>query len=418
MLSSSVSLTSRALVFIGLVFVVAAGAFAITNIGANGGEIVGCVKRSTGNVRIVDEASRCKAPSEYAITWNQTGVQGEPGPSGVPGQPGPSGGPGAAGATGVPGEPGPSGVPGNVALAGQVCPPGSFVSGFDGDGGIICTPSQPTATPTPSPSPVPTPTPTLAPQLACDSGINAFSKDAVDSAEAIGVCEGLLSASWVLPDGVAAPGGAYDLGHDTLADWGASVVPQEGSMLVALSSGTSRDWNDPGFVGGISGTGKGLSHGFPAGFPMTPTGCPVPANSYDGAALEVTVEAPAGANAFAFDWKYYTHDYPNYMCTEFVDGAAVLVDGANVLVDSLNAPVSADSVGTMQLCAPTGVYTCPEGTAELLGTGFEDGGASQWQQIVVPVSGGETYTIRFAVWDASDDFFDSTILFDNFHWLN
>ena len=60
------------------------------------------------------------------------GPQGPQGPQGVQGQPGPQGPPGPEGPQG------PQGPPGNLALAGQTCPQGQFVTGFDTSGNIVC----------------------------------------------------------------------------------------------------------------------------------------------------------------------------------------------------------------------------------------------------------------------------------------
>ena len=60
------------------------------------------------------------------------GAQGEQGPAGSQGPAGPSGPQGAQGPVG------PLGIPGNLALAGQVCPAGQFVGGFDANGNITC----------------------------------------------------------------------------------------------------------------------------------------------------------------------------------------------------------------------------------------------------------------------------------------
>ena len=76
-------------------------------------------------------------------------------------------------------------------------------------------------------------------------------------------------------------------------------------------------------------------------------------------------------------------------------------------------------------CPPKPSPYCPAGTAELMGNGFldafgsgeEDGGATTWLQTTAPITGGEVFTIRFAVWDTSDQWWDSTTLIDGFTWL-
>jgi len=65
---------------------------------ASGGEITGCYKTVNGQLRITSEAC---LPSETAVSWNQTGIQGPTGPQGATGEQGPKGATGATGATGA-----------------------------------------------------------------------------------------------------------------------------------------------------------------------------------------------------------------------------------------------------------------------------------------------------------------------------
>jgi hypothetical protein len=73
-----------------------------------------------------------------------TGPAGAIGPAGPTGPQGAKGDPGAAGATGPQGpkgdtgDTGPQGIAGNLALAGQMCPDGQWVAGFDATGNIVC----------------------------------------------------------------------------------------------------------------------------------------------------------------------------------------------------------------------------------------------------------------------------------------
>ena len=40
-----------------------------------------------------------------------------------------------------------------------------------------------------------------------------------------------------------------------------------------------------------------------------------------------------------------------------------------------------------------------------------------WLKTQAPVTGGQEITVRFAIWDTSDDALDSTALIDNFQWI-
>jgi Collagen triple helix repeat (20 copies)/CARDB len=136
-----------ALVVAGLM--VAAGV-AYATIPSSGGVYTACMQNSTGSIRLIDPSgpsnsllSHC-TPAETQVNWNQSGQQGPPGPPGDTGPPGPPGdtgpqGPkGDTGAQGPKGDTGPQGPPGVNAAAGESCGSGTFVTGFDSSGDIIC----------------------------------------------------------------------------------------------------------------------------------------------------------------------------------------------------------------------------------------------------------------------------------------
>jgi hypothetical protein len=161
----------------GVIGAVLAGGAAVTlaAIPDSNGTIHGCYQKNVGNLRVIDPSSGGCRPSEIAISWSQTGPQGPPGPPGPAGPAGPAGPKGATGATGpqgpagpagpqgpigppgpqgpagpagppgATGATGPQGPPGMNVAAGQTCPTGQFVRGFDATGHIIC------AAPTPPP---------------------------------------------------------------------------------------------------------------------------------------------------------------------------------------------------------------------------------------------------------------------------
>src|SRR5262249_53504631 len=141
-----------------------------------------------------------------------------------------------------------------------------------------------------------------------------------------------------------------------------------------------------------------------------------------------------------------------YVCSPFNDQFIALVNPApmgsqngNISFDSNHNPVSVN-IGFFDVCDPTTPATkwtqsagcmtcpprpdpyCPSGLTELVDTGFQtkpspfgtgtnDGGGTSWLKTQAPVGGGEEFTIRFAIWDATDPDLDSTILIDNFAWI-
>ena len=60
------------------------------------------------------------------------------------------------------------------------------------------------------------------------------------------------------------------------------------------------------------------------------------------------------------------------------------------------------------------------GTGEMQGTGFDqwnDAGGTGWLKTQAPITGGQEFTIRFAIWDTGDSAWDSTAVVDNFEWV-
>lgn len=85
--------------------------------------IVACVHKTTGHLRVVGSADDCKS-QETVLEWSRDGGTsvGPEGPEGPEGPRGPEG---------------PQGPPG-ISVAGQRCPAGQFVVGFEADGDLIC----------------------------------------------------------------------------------------------------------------------------------------------------------------------------------------------------------------------------------------------------------------------------------------
>ena len=126
-MESKAKTTSLATATAVLALAVGGGAFASATGGSEDsptGEIQACVKKSTGKLRIVDEASDCHRRQERFISWSATGTPGPPGAAGPAGPAGPAGERGPAGEDGAPGERGPAGDRGPAGETGPAGPPG------------------------------------------------------------------------------------------------------------------------------------------------------------------------------------------------------------------------------------------------------------------------------------------------------
>jgi hypothetical protein len=266
----------------------------------------------------------------------------------------------------------------------------------------------------------------------CDTGLVIDTVDPLEAASAIGLCGGVTSADWVLPNGAApTPSANFDLGHGIIGDFGPNVNVREGSNMLILSSGTGRRPTDPDYNPGLA---KGYTCAHPMGFPVeTPAcGATVTGACHDGIALELTLQVPAQAVGFEIDYKFYVSDWPTYVCTAYNDHALALLDppppgspDGNIAFDSLANPLTLNAA-EFEVCGCTGgppciaggrTYNCPLGTAELTGTGFEQRAATGWLTGQVPVTPSSTITLRLTIYDAGDGIGDSSVLFDNFRWI-
>jgi Putative metal-binding motif len=278
----------------------------------------------------------------------------------------------------------------------------------------------------------------------CDSQItDVGDSDANNGARAIGLCNfatagdkkwGVLSANWVMADGTP---GMADLSHGMLTGFGPNVNAQEGTRLLALSSGTARQPNDPGYQD-VGGAQMGTTSSPPAGFPMDSPACSVftagsPAN--DPAGLQLVIRAPTNAKSFSFKFSFYTYEWPNWVCSIYNDFFVALQSpppanavNANISFDTQGNPVSVNN-GFLDACSCGGAtpcqaggksFPCSLGPGILAGTGFGadtagiDHASTGWLETTSPVDPGTEITMRFTVFDEGDHVLDSSVLIDDF----
>jgi hypothetical protein len=260
----------------------------------------------------------------------------------------------------------------------------------------------------------------------CDSALDLADVDPMNGAKAIGLCQalkpgdkgwGVIKAAYTRANGApATPGAAVGL----LPKFGSGVQPREGASLLGLSSGHARDASMPGAAGSNSRDTLG-SGTAPSGFPQDVPNCSGSTEINDDIALDLEIKSPANATGYSFDFSFYSFEYPEWVCTSFNDQFIALVDPApmgsingNISFDSMKNPVSVN-IAFFQVCAG-----CALGTAELAGTGFDlwdDAGATSWLTTQAPLTGGEIFKLRLAIWDTGDQAWDSTVLVDNFKWI-
>ena len=257
-----------------------------------------------------------------------------------------------------------------------------------------------------------------------DGGLTVDTRDPYEAARAIGMGEGLEYAVWMGPDGSAS---INELGHGLMDDFGV-VTALDGERLLALSTGLARTPGDAEYRPGSFDAQ--YESGAPTGFPKESPACAgvVTGTPHDGIGLKVRLRVPAGITGLSFDTKFYTSEFPSFICSTYNDMYTVLMDpppaglaDGNILFDSQGNPMSVNAA-FLEVCEPqeTGGknFDCSLGTGDLEGTGFEGHGATGWLEVKTRVIPEQTIELFFVIWDSGDGLLDSTALIDNFRWLS
>jgi hypothetical protein len=314
------------------------------------------------------------------------------------------------------------------------------------------------------------------PLLACDAGLASNSADPLQYAQAMDLCQftdeapadpadrvwGVIEGTFSLASGAGNPAAQSRSLRD---GFGTNVTNRLGDRLAVLSTGRAADNAgdvNPGFASFQLGQSMGTSSGFPADWylangsslPNAP-GCvePIDTNAQNPVMLRLRVRVPTNANSFSVDMYFFSAEYPEYVCTAFNDFFVTLVDsseptnpadgniaiyddGANTWPVGVNILSAASGLfttctdGAISDCGTPEAYSGCTSNVELQGTGFdlpgqvtyacdyggEAGGGTGWLSMSGNVTPGETMEIRFAIWDTSDQLFDSLVLLDNWQW--
>lgn len=140
---------------------------------------------------------------------------------------------------------------------------------------------------------------------------------------------------------------------------------------------------------------------------------------FDLCGFTITLVVPQDALGFAFDFIFFSTEFPEFVGSSFNDSFNVMMTSSNI-----NGNISFDNEGNP--ISINNVLLDPSATTELVGTGYDlvdgggdpDGGTTGWLTTTVPVVPGDTITLRFVIYDEGDDIYDSDVLIDNFRWLD
>ncbi len=129
----------------------------------------------------------------------------------------------------------------------------------------------------------------------------------------------------------------------------------------------------------------------------------------DHATLAFDIQVPQYANSFSFNFNFFSREYPEWVGQAYNDTFEVWLDSQSyqgqIVFDAFGNPVTVNNA----LFAVTN-------PADLIGTGFDQDGATGWVTTIAPCTGGETMTISFEVYDVADGVWDSAVMIDNFEF--
>ena len=171
----------------------------------------------------------------------------------------------------------------------------------------------------------------------------------------------------------------------------------------------------------------------------------------DSAVLHLKLQAPQNAKGFSFDFRFFSQEYPEFLCTSFNDffltiltdenGNPLVNQDGNISFDKNGNAVSVNNAFFTTCVAPTCKKNsdCPGNfddgcqnkkcgqcdsfnelyayTSNPYDGNGGDGGGTAWLTTSAPVTGGQIFNLDFYIWDTDDQSYDSSVIIDNFQWL-
>jgi hypothetical protein len=280
----------------------------------------------------------------------------------------------------------------------------------------------------------------------CDTGLS--NSVAGDYAKAIGLCDFVTNSQFVVGNNSA---------RDIRAKLGNTFTPQEGTSMFYISTGKATDDMDTPSYDPQPGTDFSQSGTHPLwAAPKCGGGGGSAPAANDMTEIDFTIQVPQNANAFTYNFAFFSAEYPEYVCTPYNDRfiailestaldttmlpAGQCVAGAakpscNISYDMNGQPVTINN-GFFDVCdsyhgwnadmsamvnndcsKPASMLTKTSyDVADIGYPGMTVGGGTGWLKTTAPVKPNEVIKLRFIILDEGDGIYDSSVLIDNFQW--
>lgn len=198
---------------------------------------------------------------------------------------------------------------------------------------------------------------------------------------------------------------------------GLASFPVEGDSFVILSTGIAADAYSPDL-----NNRERLSFGYPWDDRSTILAGTKTSQGQDLVRLQMTLRAPGWAKGFAFDFAFFTEEWPDYFGSPFNDTFLVHIgENPGFQIDpdgTIHAPgnLAYDSNGGL-ISVNVGFGLDPAYPNPKTGTTFDGTTGLLTTAFPLPQDFGQTVTLTFTLFDAYDSILDSAVFLDNFRFL-
>ena len=181
--------------------------------------------------------------------------------------------------------------------------------------------------------------------------------------------------------------------------------PTSGSTYTILTSGNAALADDPN-----DDEGSGLDWGV--------EGTPIGSEVYDYQVLRVDLGA-AGGNCLAFDFKFLSEEYPEYVSSGYNDAFIAQLNTWSVTADSATQTVSAPG----NFAAGAGDFISVDGAGPSAMTAEQAAGSTYDGSTLplvarTPVAPGSSNSLYLTIFDQGDGILDSAAFIDNLRYEN
>jgi hypothetical protein len=138
----------------------------------------------------------------------------------------------------------------------------------------------------------------------------------------------------------------------------------------------------------------------------------------DWTVLKADVVVPGGDNCLAFDYRFLSEEFPEFVGSEFNDAFIAEVDSTSWLVEEgggLGRPNDFASSPSGEPISVNGLGETAVNEAEAAGTYFD--AATGLITTKTPITPG-AHSVYLSIFDASDQIYDSAVFIDNLRFIN